>query len=134
MFLLASVVWLPLCVGGKVYAFKSDGFMEMTFSQQISTLTAAVTFSLLAWGMRSIYGRFPVVGTNRIRDAIFVPVLLWVVACIILLPHCNFTEGQRVVVSLWGFAPFGILIGWCWGFATAARKKAATADGSAGQS
>ncbi len=124
---LAGTLLIPLSAGSQAFVFKDEGFSEMTFSQQISILTAAVSFSLLAWVMRLSHGKYPVLRTNRIRDAIFVPVLLWVVAGIIILPRCNFTDAQRALVSMWSFAPFGILIGWGWGFATDARKKTAMA-------
>jgi hypothetical protein len=127
LLLLVSTFCIPLCVAGRAFVFKSDSFLEMTFSQQLSILTAAVTFSLLAWAMRAGHVKYPVIRTHQIRDAIFVPVLLWVVACIVTLPRCDFTDGQRAVVSMWAFAPFGILIGWCLGFAITARKKAVMA-------
>ena len=127
VFFLVSALLIPLSAGSQAFVFKDEGFSEMTFSQQISILTAAVSFSLLAWVVRLSHGKYPVLRTNRIRDAIFVPVLLWMVACIIILPRCNFTDAQRALVSMWSFAPFGILIGWCWGFATDARKKTAMA-------
>jgi hypothetical protein len=127
IFFLVSTLLIPLSAGSQVFVFKDEGFSEMTSGQQTAILSAAVTFSLCAWVMRLSHGKFPVLRTNRIRDAIFVPVLLWVVTCIIVLPRCNFTDAQRALVSMWAFTPFGILIGWCWGFATVARKKAATA-------
>jgi hypothetical protein len=124
---LAAALLYPFLVGGLAFFFKSGSFSEMTSSQQMSGLAAAATFSLLAWGMRLSCGRFPVIHTNRSRDVIFVPVVLWLVAfAYIIMPRCDFTMSQRGVVSLWGFAPFGILVGWLWGMATAARKKVAT--------
>ena len=125
---LVAVLLNPLLVGSLALFVKNGSFSEMTSSQRASSLAGAVAFSLLAWGMRSICGKFPVMCTNRIRDAIFVPVLLWLVAfAYMIMPSCNLTMSQRGVVSLWVFAPFGILVGWLWGMATAARKKAATA-------
>jgi hypothetical protein len=119
---------LYLCLGGGVaFLFKNGRFSEMTFSQQMSSMAAVAAFSLLAWGMRLNCGWFPVILTSRIRDVILVPVVLWLVAlAFIIMPRCDFTMSQRGVVSLWGFAPFGILVGWLWGMATAARKKSAT--------
>jgi len=69
-------------------------------------------------------GSPPAIQNDRIRDAIFVPVMLWLVilACVIM-PHTALPPGQKSVASLWGLAPFGIILGWCWGFAAAARKK-----------
>jgi len=125
---LAGTLLIPLVVGSQAFFFKDGGFSDMTFGQQISILTAAVTFSLLAWVMRLSHGKYPVLRTNKIRDAIFVPVLLLVIAGIIILPRCDFADAPKAVFSMWVFAPFGILIGWGWGFATAARKEAEQAD------
>ena len=123
---LATALLYPL-VGGLALFLKNGSVSEMTSTQQISSLAAAATFSWLAWGMRWSCGRFPIIATNRIRDFIFVPVLLWLVAlAYVIMPRGDFTAGQRGVVSLWGFAPFGILVGWLWGMATAAREKVAT--------
>jgi hypothetical protein len=114
----------PLLVGGLVFIFKNGSFSEMNPGQQLSSLATAVAFSLLAWSAQWSCGKFPAVRTNRIRDVIFVPVMLWLVAfACLIMPHTGLTEGQRAVVSLWGFAPFGIVLGWVWGFATAAQKR-----------
>ena len=125
IFFWVNIFLIPLLVIGQAFFFKNGVFSEMTTSQQMAMLTAAVIFSLLAWVMRLWHGKFPVLRTNRIRDAIFVPVLLWVIGCIIILPRCDFTDAQRALVSMWAFAPFGFLLGWCWGFVTAARKQVA---------
>jgi len=118
----------PLLVGSLVFVFKNGSFSEMTSSQQLSSLAAAVAFSLLAWGTHWSCGKYPAVRTNRIRDAVFVPVMLWlVIFAYVIMPHAGLAESQRAMVSLWGFAPFGIVLGWIWGFATAARKMTATA-------
>ncbi len=123
LFLIVTL-WLPILVGSLAFYFKNDAFSEMSSSQRLSSLSAAIALSLLTWGMRLSCGKFPVLCTNRIRDAILAPVVLWlVVMAYIIMPHANFTEGQRAVASLWGFAPFGILTGWAWGFAAAARRR-----------
>jgi hypothetical protein len=123
---LATTLLYPFLAGLELF-LKNGSFSEMTSSQQMSSLAAAATFSLLAWGIRLSRGWFPVIHTNRIRDAILLPVILWLVAfAYIIMPRCDFTMSQRGVVSLWGFAPFGILIGWAWGMANAARKNFAT--------
>jgi hypothetical protein len=123
---LATALLYPFFVGGSAFSLKNGSFSEMTSSQQMSSLAAAAAFSLLAWGMRLSGGRFPVIHTSRIRDVILLPVALWLVAfASIIMPRCDLTMSQRGVVSLWGFAPFGILVGWLWGMA-AARKKVAT--------
>ena len=127
LFLVYAVLY-PFLVGSLVFVFKNGSFSEMTAGQQFSSLASAVAFSLLAWGMQWGCGQFPTVRTNRIRDAIFVPVMIWLVAfAYVIMPHTGLAESQRAVVSLWGFAPFGIVFGWIWGFATAARKMTATA-------
>ena len=126
IYFLVFTFLFPLLVGGQAFFLRDGSFLEMSPGQQMSSLAAAVTCSLLAWSMRLGYRRFPVIRTNQIRDAIFVPVVLWlVVLAYIIMPRGDFTLSQRAVVSLWGFAPFGILVGWLWGFVTAAQIKAA---------
>lgn len=125
---MAGLLLIPLVTASQAFCFKDGGFSDMTFGQQTAILAAAVTFSLLAWGMRLGCGSFPRLRTNRLRDAIFVPVLLLVIASMLILPRCDFTDARRAVVSLWVFAPFGILTGWCWGFSAAARKETEPAD------
>jgi len=125
--LSAAALLNPFLVGGLAFLLKNGRFSGMTSSQQISSLAAAATFSLLAWGMRWNCGRFPIILTSRIRDVIFLPALLWLVAfAYVIMPRCDFPMSQRGVVSLWGFAPFGILVGWLWGMVAAQRKKVAT--------
>ena len=124
---LATALLYPFFVGGLAFYLKHGSFSEMTSRQQMSSLAAAATFSLLAWGMRLSCGRFPVIHTGRIRDVILLPVVLWLVAfAYLIMPRCDFTMSQRGMVSLWGFAPFGILVGWIWGMAAARRKFAMT--------
>jgi hypothetical protein len=54
--------------------------------------------------------------------------MFWLVAfAYVITPHLGLAESQRAVMSLWGLAPFGIVLGWIWGFAIAARKATATA-------
>jgi len=122
---LAGTLLIPLVTGAQAFFFKDGRFSNMTFGQQTAILAAAVIFSVLAWGMRLGFGTFPSLRTNRFRDAIFVPVLLLVIAGIIILPRCDFTNAQRGVVSMWVFVPLGVLIGWCWGFATVTGKHVA---------
>ena len=122
IFFLVNTLLIPLAAASQAFIFKDGVFSKMTTGQQIAILSEAVAFLVFAWAMRLCHERFPVLRSNRIRDAIFVPVLFLVIAGILILPHCDFTDGTRAVVSLWVFTPFGILIGWCWGFATAARK------------
>ena len=131
IFFLAFALLYPILVGALAFYLKNGRFSEMTSSQQISCLAAAATLSFFALGMRLICGKFPVVHTKRIREAILVSVVIWLVALVALdaegiMPRYDFSEGQKGVVSLWGFVPFGILVGWSCGFANAARKKVAT--------
>jgi hypothetical protein len=128
LFLIYSF-WYPLLVASLAFFFKNGSFSDMTFSQQISSLASAIVFSLFAWMIQLTCGKFPAVRTNRIRDAIFIPVMLWlVIFAYLIMPHASLDESQRAMVSLWGLAPFGIVLGWIWGFATAARKKVAAVD------
>ncbi len=128
LFLVYAALY-PLLVGSLVFVFKNGSFSEMTLSQQLSSLAAAIAFSLFAWGTQWSCGKFPTIRTNRIRDAIFVPVMLWlVIFAYVIMPHAGLAESQRAVVSLWGFAPFGIVLGWIWGFAIAAREKIMEVD------
>lgn len=121
-------VLYPVLVGGLVFVFKNGVFSEMTASRQISSLAAAVSFSVFAWSIHWSSGRFPAVRTNQIRDAILIPVMLWLVTfAYLIMPHLGLAESQRAVISLWGFAPFGIVLGWVWGFTTAKRKATAIA-------
>jgi hypothetical protein len=122
---LAYTALYPLLVGSLMFIFKNGVFSEMNGSQQILGLLSAVVFSLAAWGTQWSCGKYPLLRTNRIRDAIFVPVMLWlVVLAYVIMPHSGLTESQGAVVSLWGFAPFGIAFGWVWGFAHAAKNEA----------
>lgn len=126
LFLVYATLF-PLLVGSLGFVCKNGSFSEMTAGQQLSSLAAAVAFSLLAWGTQWCCGKFPTVRTYRIRDAIFIPVMLWlVIFAYVIMAHVDLAESQRAAVSLWGFAPFGIVLGWIWGFATAARKMTAT--------
>jgi hypothetical protein len=127
LFLVYTALY-PLLVGSLVFIFKNGAFSEMTSSQQILSLVSAVVFSLIAWGTQWSCGKFPILRINRVRDAIFIPVMLWLVvfACLIM-PHVSLAESQRAVMSLWGLAPFGIMLGWIWGFANAAHGESAGA-------
>ena len=128
-FFLVSTLLIPLIVGGQAFIFKGEVFSEMTASQQSSIFAAALVFSLLAGAMRFSHGKFAVLRTHELRDFILVPVVFWVlIAMAFIIPHFNFTDAQRALVSMWAFAPFGILIGWAWGFASDARKRAIKAN------
>jgi hypothetical protein len=122
-FFLASTLLIPLIVAGQAFIFKSDVFSEMNSGQQISVSAAAMVFSLCAWAMWRGHQKFPALRTRQIRDAVLVPVVFWVlISAFVIIPRFNFTEVQTALASMWALAPFGILIGWAWGFATAARK------------
>ena len=125
-YFLASTLLIPLIAGAQAFIFKSEVFSEMTAGQQSSILAAALVYSLLAGAMRFCHAKFAVLRTPELRDYILVPVVSWVLlAMAFIIPHFNFNDVQKALVSTWAFAPFGILIGWAWGFATAARKKIA---------
>ena len=127
-YFLLSTLLIPLIAGAQAFIFKSEVFSEMTVGQQSSIVAAALVYSLLAGAMRFCHAKFAVLRTPELRDYILVPVVSWVLlAMAFIIPHFNFTDAQRALVSMWAFAPFGILIGWAWGFATAARKKAVQA-------
>jgi len=131
IFMLAFVLSIPIVVGAQAFYLKDGRFSEMTSSQQLSSLAAAATLSGFALGIRWIYGKFSAVHTQRIREAILVSVVVWLLAQVALdtagiMPRGDFSEGQKGVAALWGFAPFGIMAGWAWGFANATRKKTAT--------
>ena len=123
-FFLVSTLLIPLIVGGQAFIFKGEVFSEMTVGQQSSIVAAALVYSLLAGAMRFCHAKFAVLRTPELRDYILVPVVSWVLLAVaFIIPHFNFTDVQRALVSMWAFAPFGILIGWAWGFATVARGK-----------
>jgi hypothetical protein len=131
IFMLAFALLYPILVGVQAFYLKDGRFSEITSSQQMSSLAAAAILSFFALGMRWIYGRFPVVHTQQIREVILVSVVIWLLAQVALdaagiMPRHDFSEGQKGVVSLWGFAPFGIMVGWACGYANTTRKKVAT--------
>jgi hypothetical protein len=131
IFMLAFALLNPIVVGAQAFYLKDGRFSDMTSSQQISSVAAAATLSCFALGMRWIYGKFPVVHTIRMSEAILVLVVIWLLAQVALdargiMPRYDFSEGQKGVVSLWGFAPFGIMVGWACGYANVARKKVTT--------
>jgi len=131
--LLAFSSLFPLLVGSQVLHFKTGSFVEMTPTQKISALAAAMTFSLLAWCGQLGYRVFPAIPAERMRCAMlyscFVPTALWWIAFLnFIVPHYNFTTGQFVVTFLWGFlTPAGALVGLILAIENAARKKAISA-------
>jgi hypothetical protein len=122
LFLSYALVY-PLMLGTNAFLVRDGGFSGMNFGQQVSSVAAAFAYSLFAFGLRFFCLQFPNLLSLRIRDALFVPILTWLVVFAWgIMPHCNFEDGTRSVVSLWGFAPFGLLIGWIWAHATNSRK------------
>jgi hypothetical protein len=122
LFLFNALVY-PLMLGANAFLVRDGGFSGMNFGQQVSSVAAGFTFSLFAFGLRFFCLRFPILLTQRIRDVLFIPILGWLVVFGWgIMPHCNFEASTRSVVSLWGFAPFGLLIGWIWAYATSSRK------------
>ena len=121
---LAYALLYPLMLGTMAFLVRDGNFSGMNFGQQMSSLAAGFTFSLFAFGLRFCCIRFPILLTRRLRDVLFVPTLAWLVAFGWgIMPHCHFDDSVRSVVSLWGFAPFGLLIGWIWAHATSNRLK-----------
>jgi hypothetical protein len=122
LFLFYALTY-PLMLGANAFLVRDGSFSGMNFGQQVSSVTAGLTFSLFSFGLRFFCLRFPTLLTHRIRDLLFVPILGWlVVFAWAIMPHCNFDGSARSVLSLWGFAPFGLLIGWIWAHATNSRK------------
>ncbi|HEV2691634.1 MAG TPA: permease prefix domain 1-containing protein [Verrucomicrobiae bacterium] len=119
----------PLVIGSLAYVSTNGDLADLTPGEKLSALAAAITFSLLAYALRVSHEKFPLLQTNRIRDVIFVPVMLWlVILAYVIMPHTVLASAQKTIASLWGLAPFGIIIGWCWGFATTSRKNLAPAN------
>jgi hypothetical protein len=126
LFLFYALVY-PAMLGVDAFLVRDGAFFGMNFGQQVSSVTAAFTLSLFAFGLRFFCLRFPILLTHRIRDVLFVPILAWLVVLGWgIMPHSNFDDSTRSVVSLWGFAPFGLLIGWIWAHATKSRKELRT--------
>jgi hypothetical protein len=122
LFLFYALTY-PLMLGACAFLVRDGGFSGMNFGQQVSSVAAGFTLSLFAFGLRFFCLRFPTLLTHRIRDVLFVPILAWLVILGWgIMPHCNFDDSVRSVVSLWGFAPFGLLIGWIWAHVTNSRK------------
>jgi len=120
---LANALVYPLMLGANAFLVRDGVFSGMNFGQQISSVVAGLAYSLFAFGLRFFCLRFPNLLSFRIRDVLFVPVLAWLVVFAWgIMPHCKFEDGTRSVVSLWGFAPFGLLVGWIWAHATNSRK------------
>ena len=130
-FLMAITILLPLFMGGTVV--KRASFIDLTATQEMSSLAALAVFSLLAWSGRLGYRFLPFIENRRIRDAILlsccVPLMLWwVVFFNLIVPRHDFTMGGFLVAFTWAFfTPAGAAIGLHWGIETAARKKVAAA-------
>lgn len=121
---LANALVYPLMLGANAFLVRDGSFSGMNFGQQMSSVAAGFVLSLFAFGLRFFCLRFPTLLTRRIRDVLFVPILAWLVVFgWVIMPHCNFDDRVRSVASLWGFSPFGLLIGWIWAHATSSRKK-----------
>ena len=120
-------IWTyPLMAGSLAFYFKNGKFEAMTLTQDISCVAAACALTMFTYGVRWSCERFPVLLTNRVRDALFLSTMLWLlVLAYIIMPYSHFTEEQSGVVSLWGFSPFGILLGWILGKAADVHKQLA---------
>ena len=129
--LVAFTGLVPILLASAGFS-KHGVFGEMTPGQLIAALAAVAVFSLLAWSGRFSYRLFPVIPTQRTRDAMHLvytlPLALWWLTFRIILPHYDYTVGQLFVTILWALLPpFGACIGLFWGMETAARKKVALA-------
>jgi hypothetical protein len=123
MLFLANALVYPLMLGADAFLVRDGVFSGMNFGQQVSSVAAGFAYSLFAFSLRFFCLRFPNLLTNRIRDILFIPILAWLVVFAWgIMPHCNFDDSARSVLSLWGFSPFGLLIGWIWAHATNSRK------------
>ena len=98
-------------------------------AQQMSVLTAlAVMIALVAGGQLG-YRLFPVISSQRVRDAIggsagVVVATFWIYWFNVVLPRHDYTVMQVGVAAFWAMLlPAGILLGLISGFETAARKK-----------
>ena len=132
LFLLNAFVY-PLMLGANAFLVKDGSFSGMNFGQQVSSVAAGFAYSLFAFSLRFFCLRFPNLLTNRIRDILFIPILAWLVVFAWgIMPHCNFDDSARSVLSLWGFSPFGLLIGWIWAHATTSRKNLPATPQTAG--
>jgi len=131
--LMLMTIPVPLLFGGIV--LKRASFIDMTAAEELASLAALATFSLLAWSGRLGHRLLPVIQNRRIRDAILfsccVPLMLWwVVFFRLILPHHDFTMGEFLVAFTWAFfTPAGACIGLHWGIETAARKESVKAGG-----
>ena len=118
----AYALLFPVVLGIMAFVVSNGVFSEMTFGEKSGSLASAVMFSLFAFGMRFICLKYPGRFTKRIRDALFFTVLLWLlVLAYVVMPHSNFADGARSVVSMWGLSPFGLLIGWLLAFSRTNR-------------
>jgi hypothetical protein len=106
------------------FGFERGTFAAMNPGQKLSRVVAAAAFSRVAWGLH--WGRLAALARRRVRDALFLTVILGLLAFGFPAPRCEMGLGQLGVLSLWGFVPFGVLVGYGWGMATAERKKGAT--------
>jgi hypothetical protein len=114
--------------------FKPGALSQMNSGQQLSSLAAIATFTLLTWAGRLGYRLFPAIRVKRIRGVVLcsvaVPVMVWwIVFLNIVAPHYDFNVGQFFLALLWAFlTPAGILAGFALGIEIAAQKKVALAD------
>jgi hypothetical protein len=119
---------ISLGTGIEVF-FKPGGLSQITSGQQMSSLAAVATFTLLVWSGRLGYGLFPVIRVKGTRDVIVglvgVSMMLWsIVFFNLILPRYDFTMGRLFVAIIWAlFTPAGLFLGIVWGIETSTRKK-----------
>jgi len=136
--LTLMTILFPLFMGASV--LKRAGFIDMTPAEELSSLAALASFSLLSWSGRLGHRLLPVIQNRRIRNALlyscYVPLMLWWIAFFrLVVPRYDFTMGEFVLAFTWAFfTPAGVCIGLYWGIETAAHIDSERPAVSAGQS
>ena len=101
---------------------------NLTSAQQMSGLCAVAVMNLLTLGGWWGYRLFPVIPSQRVRNAMIVSIgalgALWLtIFCNVILQTYEYTVGQLTLAVLWGtMLPVGILGGLIEGIETAAWK------------
>ncbi len=93
---MTGTLLIPLIIAGQAFVSKCNVFSEMSSDQQISVFAAAMVFSLCASAMWWAHQKYPALRCRKIRDAILVPAVLWVlISAWVVIPLFNFTEVGR---------------------------------------
>jgi cation transport ATPase len=126
-FLMVFTIVLPLFMS--VIVINRASVIDMTATQELSSLAAMAVFFSLAWAGRLSQGIFPVIANRRIRDAIsalgsLLLAVWWIVFMRLIVPRHDFVMSQFLVAFVWAFfLPAGMWVGWLWGMEAAARRK-----------